>query len=259
MCRKPQLLDEGALRVDPGLDDFVREHFGSDRSPAGAADATDAVAAGGGDGDVEAAPVGAPPPTAAAAAVPSYSPANAALRLACRLPKLLLVGIDGCRPDCLMLADAPHAQAVVTGGGAFSTIGSADGATHGRGGPPDPMSAWEALLTGRGDGGRADAPTLFELLTRVRPWMRCALVTSLARLADRCARAPPPARQQLLLPAPAEEDGRSTAAALALLAAPQPPDVLVLQLGDVQVRSDSAICQRARRIIPPPPPRYTLL
>ena len=33
VCRKPQLLDDGALRVDPALDDFVREHFAAALAP----------------------------------------------------------------------------------------------------------------------------------------------------------------------------------------------------------------------------------
>ena len=314
VCRKPQVLDDGALRVDPALDDFIRDHFAPSTPPqAPAAQLHDArpgyEAEGeeegnerGGDGQAQpcfpapprarhlpphlsthkeaAASVstpshlppprapppdsaGAPPPPAPPAPSPAPPPplrpqlsvASAALRAACRLPKLLLIGVDGCRPDALLLADAPTSRALVTGGGAFSFFGAPD--AHAPGGAPSaPADAWEALLTGRPPGGfgsgsggfgppsaswkagarvssssssSAGPPlTLFGLLACVRPWLRPALVCSLPQLAARVRGEPGcPA------PEPAPSDAHAATSMLALLSAPSCPDVACLQLGEV--------------------------
>jgi glycerophosphodiester phosphodiesterase len=245
VCRKPQVLDEGALQVDPALDDFVKEHFSAADPFSGIAnaDADDADAPW---HTMEQAPASAESyaPSAKAQAraqahaqqrvlqappmraVPASGGVVSALRTACRLPKLLLIGIDGCRPDALLVADAPHARALICGGGAFSVVGAADAHSPGSA-PPAPGPGWETLLTGRADMCGGEAPTLFALLASVRPWLRATLVTSLPALAARC-------RGGACAPEPATDDARAATAAAALLAAPAAPDILALQLGEVQ-------------------------
>jgi glycerophosphodiester phosphodiesterase len=218
VCRKPQVLDDGALKVDSALDDFVRRHFL--RAPAAAAsdDAGEVPRMRSLDGGDDA--------NAATPALRRSLPANDALRAACRLPKLLFIGIDGCRPDALLMADTPTCRAIITGGGAFSCVGAPD--AHGGAGPhPAPLSGWETLLTGRMDPGRCQAATLFGLLATVRPWVKGTLVTSLPQLASRC-------RGPCCVAEPATRDDVAATAGCAVLSAPQAPDLVVIQLGDVQ-------------------------
>jgi len=228
VCRKPQVLDEGALRVDPALDDFVRAHFGADRAPAGPENGQqEASCAAAAEEHAQGAMRAMRPATPPVGLLRRSLASTVALRAACRLPKLLLVGIDGCRPDALLLSDAPHARSIVTGGGAFSVVGAPDAHAQGTGAPV-PLSGWETLLTGRNDPERAGAHTLFSLLFSVRPWVKGSLVTSLPQLAARCAGAG-------CLPEPASEDSRAAAAACALLCAAAAPDVVAVQLGEVQL------------------------
>jgi len=230
VCRKPQLLDDGALRVDPALDDFVREHFTAALAPpppqSSLAPAEDAPPA------LDRAPAGAEVSVAEPLVLPigpePLASALQALRGGARVPKLLLVGIDGCRADALLLADTPAARALVCRDGAFSLIGAADGASAPGGPSPSPAGAWETLLTGRADVGRGQAPTLFELLASVRPWVRSRLFTSAAALASRAGRG------TACIAEPAADDARAAAGAAAALAAASAPDVVVLQLGEVQ-------------------------
>ena len=230
VCRKPQVLDDGALKVDSALDDFVRHHFL--RAPAAA------VSAGDDDQgevprmrslDEDGAPTGgdaAQQPPGAAPPLRRSLHANDALRAACRLPKLLFIGIDGCRPDALLMADTPTCRSIITGGGAFSCVGAPD--AHAGAGPhPAPLSGWETLLTGRMDPGRGQAATLFGLLATVRPWVKGTLVTSLPQLASRC-------RGPCCVAEPATRDDVAATAGCAALSASQAPDVVVIQLGDVQ-------------------------
>ena len=235
VCRKPQVLDDGALRVDSALDDFVRRHFL--RAPAAAlTDVADDLR--GQFDDVDRGPgtpppLGPPPPAGAVntATTPTGGlrrslTATDALRAACRLPKLLFIGLDGCRPDALLMADAPTCRGIITGGGAFSCVGAPD--AHAAAGPhPAPLSGWETLLTGRIDPGRSAASTLFSLLASVRPWVKGTLVTSLPQLASRC-------RGPCCVAEPAMRDDISATAGCASISSPQAPDLLVVQLGDVQ-------------------------
>lgn len=184
-----QVLDEGALRVDPKLDDFLREHFAregdeeplqqhqqqqqqDDEGAAGERPAAAAAAAAGAAGGMQMPSLGpgvqafasgastavvqsalamqlsrqklqqqqmapasapeirpspSPRPAAPAATITPERPLSASHTAvatvpaplprpsAPRVPKLLLVGIDGCRPDALMMSGTPNIDELVFG------------------------------------------------------------------------------------------------------------------------------------------------
>mmetsp|Transcript_19896 Transcript_19896/g.67798 ORF Transcript_19896/g.67798 Transcript_19896/m.67798 type:complete len:978 (-) Transcript_19896:1184-4117(-) len=152
VCRKPIVLDEGSLDVDPALDDYVRTAFPQElrEGPEGMEGLE-----GAGRGHAH------------------------------TVPKVLVVGAEAVRPEAMLLAPTPDAvdPLVVrgegaywfgTGGGAgaFSSEASQGGACLGPGSSHAMRRAWTTVLGGRAEGGAS----VFEILYSSRPWLRHAFV-----------------------------------------------------------------------------------
>lgn len=146
-----------------------------------------------------------------------------------RAKKALVIGIDGCRPDAMLAADAPHLHALIKNGAFSAQAQTGDITSSGPG--------WSSLLTGvwrekhgvRGNDFKGsnyrDFPNLVERLAKARPAARAASVAAWA-----------PIREKIITKAyhtSAPRGDRAVARAAAELLGDESLDLLFVHFDDV--------------------------